>query len=481
MKKIVYVISFICSHYLYGQNALSFSNDQYSGINGTVLSPTTPYFNPNKWDVNIISSDVLFRNDYAYISDQTFFGLLHGNTKNAQPRKGITGKTQSNILDYSTKNFISYNLENDIMGPSFSMKQKINNQTFRLGLFSRLRQQGSVKNIDNYMKFHNDRVLLPSDYSFNSAKTNFMNWNEIGLNISTNLYTTNTEELIIGANIKYLIGLDGAVINSKSPIKLEANYIEVDSIHKKSEIYASNYNIEASYATNYDFDRDKYVYRNRGNGVGIDLGISLVDRRINDELYDFKLSANLLDIGYVNFRGEKHVFYNPGQRVKIKNNPNFDDVEFESIEQYLKVISKEVYGDENKSKVGNGFTIGLPTSLHVSMSKMIRPNQYWNVNWIQRTPIFENSLKRTNVLQTSYSIQNNAIGFGPSLSLYNYEKVTVGSYLRLGPLVMGSDNILPLFIKHNKLNASSIYFALKFYPFWDNEEKRRSREDCDCW
>jgi len=480
LKKYLYIPLF-CSALSFGQNILSFSNDQYIGINGSIFSPATPYFNPNKWDVNIISEDALFTNDYTYISDQNVLGLLKGKTKTANPKTGISGKTHSNILDFNTKHFVSYHVENDLLGPAVSFKKKINNRTYRVGIFTRLRTQGSIQDLDNYFRFSNKNEIEPSNYTFNPAKTNAMNWVELGLNLSTNLYTTPTEEFIVGANLKYLIGLDGAYINNKKTIKLEAIPTLTSTVsNPDADIYASGFDIEAGYSTNYDFDRDKYILRNRGNGIGIDLGMAFVKRRTNDELYEFKFSANLLDIGFVNFRGENHHFYNPLQKVQIRNNPNFDQQDFESIGQYLKLLSNEVYGNSLASLQSNKFTIGLPTSLHLNMSQKIVENQYLNFNWIQRIPVFENSLKRTNVLQTSYTIQKDGFGIGPSLSLYDYEKVTFGGYIRIGPLILGSDNALPLFFKQKKLTSANFYFGLKLYPFWDNEAKRRSKEECDC-
>ena len=70
LSKLLYLM-FFCSGFGFGQNNLSFSNDQYSGINSAPLSPTTPYFNPNKWDVSIFFTDILFQNDYAYIGNSS--------------------------------------------------------------------------------------------------------------------------------------------------------------------------------------------------------------------------------------------------------------------------------------------------------------------------------------------------------------------------------------------------------------------------
>ncbi|MBO6211336.1 hypothetical protein, partial [Algoriella sp.] len=77
-------------------------------------------------------------------------------------------------------------------------------------------------------------------------------------------------------------------------------------------------------------------------------------------------------------------------------------------------------------------------------------------------------------------IQKDGFGIGTSLSLYEYEKIGFGGYIRIGPLILGSENALPFVFKQNKLNSGNFYIGLKLYPFWDNEAKRRSREPCDC-
>ena len=206
----------------------------------------------------------------------------------------------------------------------------------------------------------------------------------------------------------------------------------------------------------------------------------MIDQDPREDEYDSKFSFNVLDLGYVNFKnGINHQFVN-GNTVKLQNNPNLDDVEFESPEQYLKLLSQEAYGDENKSFAGNGFKIGLPTSININYSQRVKEHHFINVNWIQRVPVFENSLKRNNILNANYSIQKEAIGYGISTTLSEYRNLQFGGYVRLGPLILGSENAFPLLFKHKKLHAANVYLAIKLYPFWDNAFKRHRREQCDC-
>ena len=103
--------------------------------------------------------------------------------------------------------------------------------------------------------------------------------------------------------------------------------------------------------------------------MGLDFGLTFLDRDRDTEGYNFKASFNLLDFGFVNFEGENHIL--KGSPVQLENNPTFKNTKFKSPQQFLKLLSKEVYGDQNASLQGTDFKIGLPTSLHFNLSKNI--------------------------------------------------------------------------------------------------------------
>lgn len=470
----------ICFVKITGQNNLTFTNDIYSGINSALLSPTQPFLNSNPWEINLMSADVFLQNDYAYISQQSILGLPKAKIKTANPRKNITGENTPGVLDFYNKDNANLLLATDIMGPSFSMTANIKEKKYVFGLFSRLRTQASILDFDNYLRFGNERIPQPEDYIMHPFSTQVMNWNEIGLNAATTIFPYSDKKWILGVNLKYEIGLDAANIINHDNIELTATDPAVGENPAKKNIYASNYNLTASYATNYNFETKGYEYKQNGSGLGLDLGITMLDQDSREEEYDSKFSFNILDLGYVNFKnGINHQFIN-GNTIQVQNNPNIDDAKFESPEQYLKILSQEAYGDENKSFAGYGFKIGLPTSININYSQRIKEHHFVNVNWIQRVPVFENSLKRNNLLNANYSIQKEAIGYGISTTLSEYKNVQFGGYVRLGPLILGSENAFPFLFKHKKLHAANVYLAIKLYPFWDNAFKRHRREKCDC-
>lgn len=475
-----YLVVFCCvqfSNLCLAQESILFSNDQYSGISSVIISPTHTFLNPNPWDINFIAEDLFIQNDYGYISQQSFLGLKNSKIESANIKKNRTGENTPNVFDFYNKEVGNYHFSSDVLGPSFHFKLKIKDKDFAVGMFSRLRTQSSSVNVDNYLRFGNQDLLEPELYTLKPLKINFMNWAEIGLNVATEIFPYSDYQWIIGGNLKYEIGLDALNVDSKVPFQLSRSYKDVNDVSQKS-IVASHYDVETNFATNYNFESKKYEYQQRGKGIGLDFGFSFLDRNKDAEGYNFKASFNILDVGSVNFEGENHRLI--GSPLELENNPAFKNTKFKSPGQYFQLLSKEVYGDENASLQGIDFTIGLPTSLHFNVSKNIAEHHYLNADWIQRIPVFENSLKRSNVFNVSYTVQKSVIGYGGSVSLYEYRKVQFGGYLRVGPLILGSENVFPLIFKQKKLHSGDFYIAVKLYPFWDNEMKRHRRANCNC-
>jgi len=476
MKEILAVLYTLCCCYYNAQQNPLFSNDIYSGISSASTSPTQPFINPNPWDVQLFSEDISLINDYAYISQFSLLGLASKKIESADPRRGIRGDGKAGVMDYYNHDFANLHFSSDILGPSFSMKTHIGNQDFSIGLFSRLRTQVSVSDFDNYLRFQNQAIARPEDYFLKPFTSSFMNWGELGLNFSTKIFNQSDYDWLVGFNIKYEVGFDAYNLQNIDNLELTARLDD----QQRSIVSAEQYNIAASYATNYDFDQKKYNFKQQGKGLGLDFGLAFINKFPHSEAYDFKMNFNVLDLGYVNFNeGINHRFVGR-KKIDLEQNPAFDDVKFTTVENFLQTLSDEVYGNPNASLESPGFKIGLPTSINLGLSKNLKENQYLNFNWTQRIPVFENSLKRINAMKVSYSVQKKAIAYGFSTALYEYNNLQFGAYARLGPFIIGSENIFPLLFNHKKLHAGNFFIGLKLYPFWDDDFKRHRREKCNC-
>ncbi|WP_313100886.1 DUF5723 family protein [Epilithonimonas sp.] len=461
------------------QNNLSFLNDTFSGINSAVISPTQPFLSPNPWDANLLSADAFLNNDYAYISSQSVVGLRNATIVTANPNKNISGENQSDVLDFYNKDRANLLFGSDLLGPSLSISARIKERKYVFGIYSRLRTQTSVLGFDNYFRYNNQSISEPAAYSFKPVSGTVMNWGEIGLNFAKSIFPQSEKQWIVGVNVKYEIGLDAANIIGKN-LNLISSEPAVTQNTNKRNIYATDYDLSASYITNYNFQSKRYEYKQNGSGIGFDIGIAVIDKDKSEEAYNYKFAVNVLDIGYVNFKkGINHVFRD-GNTIWLQNNPVFEDRKFDSPEEFFQTLSTAAYGDANASLQDWSFKIGLPTSINLNYSQRIKEHHYLNFNWIQRIPVFENSVKRNNLVNANYMIQKEAIGFGVSASVSKYRNFNFGGYFRIGPLILGSENAFPLLFNHKHLHAASFYMAIKLYPFWDNEMKRHKRQKCDC-
>ncbi|RWW98928.1 hypothetical protein [Flavobacterium cerinum] len=454
------------------QDAVIFSNDKYSGISSVGFSPTQPFFNPNSWDINIVAVDIFIQNNYTYISKQSIIGLADADIKSVSLRDKIMGISGPNLQDYYNKDKGGYHFSSDILGPSASLSVDINQKKYTFGIFTRLRTQGSAIDIDNYSRFNNTNIDAVYMYNFSPFKTNFMNWGEIGVNVATQIFQDKEYKLVLGGNLKYEMGYDAMNLNNKNTANLRRT---VNSTDLSTNTEMANYDIEASYVTGYDSEGKQYNIKPNGKGFGLDIGLAFTEWDFRMEDYNLKMSFNILDIGYINFKGENHRF-----NGKPFDFNTLDGKKIESPQEFFQIMSEEIYGNPNASLAGTKFTIGLPTSLHFNISKRIRENHYLNFDLVQRAPVFENSLKRSNIANVSYSVQKRIIGYGTSMSLYEYRDLQFGAYLRLASLIIGSENFFPLFFKQDKLHAADIYIGLKIYPFSEKSPDKIRRSKCRC-
>lgn len=456
---------------LMAQDPVIFSNDKYSGISGVGFSPTQPFFNPNPWDVNVIAEDIFVQNNYTYISNLSIVAIPGADIKSVNLFDNVMGVTGLHIQDYYNKAKGGYHFSSDLLGPSFSFTTDIRQKKYVFGLFTRVRTQGSALDIDNYSRINNTNTDAVYLYDFHPFKTNFMNWGEVGINVSTQIFEKKEFRLVLGGSLKYEIGYDAMKINSKNT----ANIVRTVDSNFATDGVLTNYNIDASYATAYDSEKKKYDFKPNGRGLGADVGLTFIKWNYRIEDYDYKLSFNILDIGYINFKGQNHHFRGrPFDFISLSGR------NINSPEELMHILSEEVYGDPDASLVGSDFSIGLPTSMHVNMSKRIRDYHYLNFDLVQRAPVFKNSLRRANIANVSYSVQKKIVGYGASASLYEYRDLQLGTYLRLGPLIIGSENFLPLFFKQKKLHSADFYFAIKIYPFTERNNDKPHRSNCKC-
>ncbi len=476
IKKTFWVIVFI-SITIKAQEQFNFKADHYSGINGALLDPTHNLSNPNNWDVNLLGVDVFVQNDYSYISEASILSLLlKADLEIAQPTNGITGATRNRTWDfYSTSGNKDAYVQADIMGPSGSIRL---NYHHTIGLFTRARVVASARNIDegfNYYNFH--EINFGTPFSADKSDLQGAAWAEVGLNYAKVLKESKTHKLSAGVNLKYLIGTDAAYA---------INHRRGRAVAQQDTITFTNADFEIGVVTGAEMYDEatagEYNLKKKGSGLGLDIGVSWEKKRYptdilidTDVTYKWKMNATLLDLGQIRYKNaEVHRYTIEGSQLI-----DFNQAEStETIEQYFQDLSTQVYNDSLQSKIGNEFVVGLPTALNLNFDYGLSDRWYIKTNLIQRIPVFENALKRSNVLNVNGRYQKNWFGISGGITAYEYQNVYLGGSVRIGPLTLGSDHFIPIIMPQKELTGADFYFALKINSFWDDLWKRHKR--CNC-
>src|SRR5450432_3131065 len=104
---------------LHAQQNLGIQNSNYAGIGGALLNPSSLADSKLKWDVNVLSGDVVFDNTFLFASKSSvpLFGF----------KKIIKGSIDEDLFQthfdpMNPDKLYNLTLSTEILGPSFFMK-----------------------------------------------------------------------------------------------------------------------------------------------------------------------------------------------------------------------------------------------------------------------------------------------------------------------------------------------------------------------
>ncbi|MGL4596876.1 MAG: hypothetical protein ACRCYO_05075, partial [Bacteroidia bacterium] len=116
------------------------------------------------------------------------------------------------------------------------------------------------------------------------------------------------------------------------------------------------------------------------------------------------------------------------------------------------------------SNEGDPFWMRLPLALNVNYDYMIRNNIYVNATAFTALYLRGTNGKKVHEL-TRLSItprwETRWFGAWMPVSFSRLGNLTLGSGIRLGPLAIGTTNILPLLFRNAKFYTADMYFVLK--------------------
>ena len=474
MKKgLLLLCLFFCfySPKVFSQDFLGLSTGNYSGITGVMLQPASIVDSRYKFDINLLSTDVNYSNNYFLLD-----------------RKAILKINKNNFDDYSTfkNNYLSeaslpagqkvfFNINNRTQLPGFmATTGKKSAIALNLQFRTMIQGRGITQDFANlaFNNFYPSGVNPSIDAS--GISINSLSWAEVGFTYGRVLYSSGTSFLKAAITAKYLAGLSSISLSSND-LRMRVNGDSTFNFASSDVSYNHNKNADL----NTLFDKN---FSPSANSFGIDAGLVYEYRgnldkfkyiKSDDETsydalrrdvskYIFKVGVSLLDVGM--FKFDKPADVNSFS-ANI-NNWDIKNAHYNSIKEFDTALASRVIANPNDPR---SYNVYLPTALSGQLDVKFVRGLFLNVMSYWPLDLGSAAGKRFTkygfyTITPRYETRHFGIYIPYTVSQRNdftdYNQHLLGVTLRLGPMFIGSSNLLSMTF-NKTLRAADVHIGFK--------------------
>ena len=470
---------------LNAQQNIEWRSDTYAGINSIYLNPSFSSQYPLKWDLNLVGIGFLLDNNYAYFraaSNLDFIKRRNNLDFQFAPDLDegiIQPDPNALVLDFFKGDKGRYAMTNQrIEGPSFLFQI---NEENSVGFFTGFRNMFSTQNVPGAFSYYTyDPFPLYTAFEVDKLDGAIMNWAEYGLHYSHKTAFADGN-LSLGINLKLLKGYETAYFN----IEQGFNYTKLPNDSIQGDQAAIAFGLTRSALD----QQGNYRPTANGTGFGMSLGMNYTaDAYDGDKPYQYRIGFSLLDFGAIGFSQNAESHYMSTNNLVDVTSRDYRGLNAqEDMDEMIKVFSYQVLGDSTASKIDDKFSVWLPGALSIQADYAITSYLFASAAIIQRLPVGAVKVRRDNYVNLTPRFESRWFGAGIPVSLYNYDKVKIGATLRLGYLIIGTEN-LRSWITKAPYSGTDFYVALKVNPFnlaWGgfggNSGPKRKRGKVKCY
>ncbi len=453
-KKVIGSIVLVCITLLaFPQEQLGLRLSNYSGINGTLFNPAFNVSSPLVWDVNLIAAGAFAENNYSYVKDASVIKIIRNHdgfafSGDSNGEVNAPGRLQYDFTTGKRRKEAYANIF--ITGPSamFHVKEHT------LGVFFNFRSTVSVNRVPNSLGYYNVSALQTGDVlNVKPFKAAGLVWSEAGVNYGRNVYRKGHHTVNAGISLKFLQGYEAFYFQNHETVDIALN---IDSMNYQQAHVTFGLASGALNATGEPYSLDQ-----RGLGASLDMGAVYYRTKDKEKPFDWKIGVSLLDFGKITFDKE-------AQAHEINTDNAFDFVQGEysnvqTTQDAIEILSEQSLTLSYASLVNNKFSIWTPAGISAFAEYAVTSRFYINAAVVRRLRFKGPVPERDNIWAVTPRYEHRWYEVSVPLVLYNDKKPRMGAAIRLGPLVIGSDNIFSWFGSHNT-TGSDIYFALKLNP-----------------
>lgn len=441
------------------QEQLGLKLGNYSGINGMTLNPASGVGSKLQWDVNVVAAGVFVENNYMFVHDANLFKVLRNRNDlvfatDLNNTEGATLDPNALIVDFTQGNGRKFsNVNAFIMGPSAMFRVK--EHTF--GIYFGTRTVVSAQRVPGTLGYYDLDALQTGDsFEVGRFKVAGAAFSEIGLNYGRNVLDRNRHVVNVGGTVKLLLGHDGFFFNNKetTTITVQDEYMTYDHANVRFGV--------ANNVVGYGDAYNGYNFAVNGFGTAVDLGVEYMlfsNRKLKG--YTWKFGVALVDVGGI-------VYRNDAVQHEIDTDDPFDFVQadysgVESFNNVYEVLSDQALASSIASYSSDKFGLSMPMGIVVQAERAVTDNFFVNATIVRRLRMPGAIVERTNIFSITPRYEMRWFEVSLPLVLLNDRDPRMGLALRLGPLVVGTDN-LPSFFGQQKFSGTDVYVAIKINP-----------------
>lgn len=286
----------------------------------------------------------------------------------------------------------------------------------------------------------------------NSFNINLNAYHEFALTYAQTLTPNARHFFKVGATVKYLAGLGGGyVLNSGTRYR----------VYARDSIQLDTPNLSYGYADYKAYQRpgftvgSLYGAERLGRGFGADLGLTY-EWRPEYEKYNYhmdgrdwtdpsrnkyrlRLGLALTDLGAISYANDQYVRQATLVNTRVVNLGRVDTIQFKNLPA-LTNTARKLVGLQSEAR---SFRSYLPATLRFSADYRLVNHLFAGLLWTQNLlPASTIGSRSISSLALTPRIEFSHLELAAPLILANnYRKFQVGAMVRLGPLIVGSDNV----------------------------------------
>lgn len=474
----------LLSSFAFSQDFLGFANSPFAGVNAIDVNPAFIVNNPRGWDVTIYGVNVAAANNYLGFQKRA---LAHtGKTFNGD----YPAFSDDNFMDnYLTKRPLKKPISTftaaNITLPSFMFTRKKHQDAF--AFTCKARSYANVDGIDPALaniilssasSGGMDSSLFNTDFTGTRISVQTMVWVEYGFTYGKTAVQTKNERLNLAGRIKLLQGL-------------YSMYAYLDDVkykfYEKDSLLVLSSHVGYGHSPNLEFTPEALKF-NFGSkpSFALDLGASyefyplttvrskMASQSNTSSLqhdYKFKVGFSLQDLGWIKFLKPQHA---RDFTMEVDQTLDFGSLQG-SGSTPLADVDDSLNAKYGMDPSDDKYRMNLPTVASIQGDYYAGRNISINstFNYAFQFTKNENKIHEVTTLSITPRWDWKWQGFYLPFSYNKYSHLRMGASVRIGPLIVGTSDLLPV-LSNRDVYGADIHVMLKV-PHLDLNFKKKSR------